>query len=58
MQEQEKINLQKQKQLDDLMLKLTEIEQKYMTQLNQEALQNRATFDQQEAPMMQQQVME
>ncbi len=58
MQEQEKINLQKQKQLDDLMLKLTEMEQKYMTQLNQEALQNRATFEQQEATMMQQQVME
>jgi hypothetical protein len=40
MQEQEKLNLQKQKQIDDVMLKLTEMEQKYAMQLNQEAQQN------------------
>jgi hypothetical protein len=40
LQEQEKLNLQKQKQIDDVMLKLTEMEQKYMAQLNQEAQQN------------------
>ncbi len=40
MQEQEKINLQKQKQLDDLLLKLTEMEQKYGQQLNAEMQQN------------------
>jgi hypothetical protein len=38
--EQEKLNLQKQKQIDDVMLKLTEMEQKYAMQLNQEAQQN------------------
>jgi hypothetical protein len=41
MQEQEKLDLQKQKQIDDVMLKLTELEQKYMTQLNAEAAANR-----------------
>jgi hypothetical protein len=40
LQEQEKLNLQKQKQIDDVMLKLTEMEQKYAMQLNQEAQQN------------------
>lgn len=51
MQEQEKINLQKQKQIDDVMLKLTEMEQKYMAQLNQEALNNRAMFESQPQQM-------
>jgi hypothetical protein len=41
MHEQEKLDLQKQKQIDDVMLKLTEMEQKYMTQLNAEAAANR-----------------
>jgi len=40
LQEQEKLNLQKQKQIDDVTLKLTEMEQKYAMQLNQEAQQN------------------
>jgi hypothetical protein len=41
MQAQEKIDAEKQKQLDTVMLKLTELEQKYSTQLNQQALDNR-----------------
>jgi hypothetical protein len=44
LQEQEKLNLQKQKQIDDVMLKLTEMEQKYGQQLDAEVTSNRETI--------------
>lgn len=44
-QAQEKIDADKQKQLDTVMLKLTELEQQFAMQLNAEAAENRQTFD-------------
>lgn len=44
-QAQDKIDADKQKQLDTVMLKLTELEQKFAMQLNAEAAANRQTFD-------------
>ena len=44
-QAQEKIDAEKQKQLDTVMLKLTELEQQFAMQLNAEAAANRQTFD-------------
>jgi cytoplasmic iron level regulating protein YaaA (DUF328/UPF0246 family) len=41
MQAQEKIDAEKQKQLDTVMMKLTELEQQYGKQLEGEALSNR-----------------